>query len=548
MPKILRSFLYKIRTLSLEEWGVAMFGASFLIGVWYAFPMVNTVTDVWAFGGGVLRAMEAHSLLAGGGDLAYGTVSFYQNYFFMAIALGISFLFSGFEVEAVKTAFILNPHYSLLVPRIVSALTAMVFLYVVYRFLRAQIQEPLWRLALLSLLFGNVITIFLTRSGKMWILSMTLVTISFIFLYYSLTKERERGGPGKYALFSILAAAFAAANFAFAALFFIAIPILWFAFPKTYAVFRKLLSMTVAGFGVLLAVFLLNAENILEQVSGFLPTFLRPGAESMPVPTEGTLSLLESIRLKTRHAIEAFPLFLLALIPATMAGVRYRKLALLAALYGLLYMIALVFVFRTDHDIVLNVRHVFPLGIFLTFFLAAFYPPPKFVSGMLLTVSTLFYIYTVTLISVPTTYNDAYDYIVENYGEEDIRIEEQILEFTLPMNKASFELFTDSACASTCQHRRSLPTDITFRPLVITNESDPLKVGDIPSDLIITERGVPGCVPLARFGNPIPDDEVFDIDINLGRILTPSFYKLRQLGKNLYVYDATTCPSASSSL
>ncbi len=541
MKSIVMVCVQKARSLSLEEWGMIVFGASFLIGVWYAFPMVNTITDVWAFGGGVLRAMEAHTLLPLGGDVLYGTISFYENYLFMAIALGVGFIVTGFDMGAVKTAFILNPSYSLLVPRIVSALTAMVFLFAVYRFLRSIVQERWWRLALLALLFGNVITIFLARSGKMWILSMTLVTISFIFLHRSLSKEREQGIPGRYAFISIITTALATANFAFAALFFVCVPIIFFAFPKTWAVFRRLAYMTLAGFGVVFAVFLLNAENIIGQVSGFLPDFLTSGAKSVLVPTEGTLSLFESVLLKTRHSIEAFPLLLLALIPAIRAGVRDRTLAFLAAFYGILYMSVLVFIFRADHDIALNVRQVFPFGIFLTFFLAAFHPPRKCISVTLLSVSVLLYLYTVVLLSVPATYNNAYKYVVKNYGNADIRIEEHIFEFMLPMNKASYELFADSACASTCRYRRSLDTDIDFRPTVITDETDPLLVRDAPPDLIITEHAISGCTPLARFGNPVPDNEVFDIDINLGRMLIPSFYKLGQLGKNLYVYDSATC-------
>jgi hypothetical protein len=61
--------------------------------------------------------------------------------------------------------------------------------------------------------------------------------------------------------------------------------------------------------------------------------------------------------------------------------------------------------------------------------------------------------------------------------------------------------------------------------------------------LVILERSLTGCTPIARFGNNVPDNEVFDIDINLGRMLMSSFYKLNQLGKNVYIYDAATCAS-----
>lgn len=543
MLRILRIGVGKLRSFSWEEWSLITFGASFLLGVGYALPMVNTITDVWAFGGGVLRSMEAYTLLPLG-DVSYGTVSFYQNYIAMAIVLGINFVYNGFDIEAVKTAFILNPHYSILVPRVISALTAMVLLFVVFRFLKVHVRDVWWRLALLALLFSNVITIFLTRSGKMWILSMTLVTVSFIFLYRSLTEERQRGVPGRYALYAIIAAALATANFAFAALFFVAVPILFFAFPKTRVGLTKLLYMTLAGLGVVATFLLLNFNNIILQVSDFLPSFLHASVATVSVQAADTISLFEAIRVKGRHVIEAFPLFFIALIPAVLAGVRDRTLAFLSALYGLLYMVGLVFVFRIDHDIALNVRHVFPLGIFFMFFLAAFYPPRKFISVVLLVLSMLVYVYAVQLMMVPSTYNSAYDFVVEHYGTRDVRIDENIFELTLPMNQDSYALLETSACGSTCQHRLAMGKDISFRPLVVTEEHDLMKQGTLPPpDLLVSSQTLlgEGCKLVARFGNPVPDDEIFDIDINLGRMLMPSFYSLNRLGKNLYIYDARDC-------
>ena len=66
-----------------------------------------------------------------------------------------------------------------------------------------------------------------------------------------------------------------------------------------------------------------------------------------------------------------------------------------------------------------------------------------------------------------------------------------------------------------------------------------------PPDILVVERAVPGCVPMARFGNAARDDEIFDVDINLGRMLLPSFYRLRQLGKNVYLYGGKTCTPAA---
>ena len=155
--------------------------------------------------------------------------------------------------------------------------------------------------------------------------------------------------------------------------------------------------------------------------------------------------------------------------------------------------------------------------------------------------------YTLVLLSVPATYNSAYDYVVATYGTKDIRIDEHIFELTLPMNKASYALVATSSCGSACTHTLAARDDIGFKPLVVTDLSDPAKVATPPPpDIIVIERAIAGCTPLARFGNNVPDDEIFDIDINLGRMLMPSFYRLRQLGKNIYIYDGKTCANTIS--
>jgi hypothetical protein len=533
-----------VRSMTREDVGVALFGLSFFIGVWYALPMVNTITDVWAFGGGVLRAMEAHTLLPGG-DLSYGTLSFYQNYLFMAVALVFGFVFSGFDLVALKTILVLNPSYSLLVPRMASALTATVLLFFVYRFLKTHVESVLWRSALLILIFGNVLTAILVRSGKMWILSIGLVVISFIYLYRAIAEEKKFGVPGKFAAISVITAFLATANFPIAGVFLINVPILLYVFPRTREAFRRLSLFAFAGGAVFLVIFALNAANIVEQVSGFVTQFLSSSAKS--VIAEKALTPFEAFMVNARHAIEAFPLLLIALIPALRSGIRDKTLAYLALLYIAIYIVAVAIIFRTDHGLALNVRHIFPIGFFLLFLLAAFKPPAKWVSAVFFSAGLLIYVYILVLLSIPTTYNAVSDFIEREYGGASVRIDEHIWELTLPMNKASYELFADPSCGSTCQHVRALPEDIAFRPVVVTSDSDPAAVAELPPpDLIVTERVVDDCTPLARFGNDISDTEVFDVDINLGRMLMPSFYRLHHLGKNIYVYDAKECVGTSS--
>lgn len=531
--------MHKVWQMTREDVLVALFGASFLIGVWYALPMVNTITDVWAFGGGVLRSMEAHSLLPGYG-VAYGTLSFYQNYLAMACALALGFVFYGFDITALKTTLILNPSYSLLVPRIVSALTAMVFLVIMYRFLKTHVHSASWRLTLLILSFGSVLTTLLTRSGKMWILSILLGVVSFIYLYRAMTEDSAQG-PGRSSDISIVTAFLATANFPFAAVFLVNVPLLLFTSPRTSSAWRRIALATLLGGGLFALVFATNAQNIIEQVSGFVLQFFHaPGTEHAVAAPQ--LSLLEAFAVNARQAIESFPLLLLALIPALYAGLRDRTLASLALIYGAIYIIAASIVFRSDDGLALNIRHIFPLGFFLVFLIAAYRPPPRWVSIILGVIGLAAYAYTLVLLSIPTTYNAASAFITERYGNAAIRIDERIFELTLPMNKASYQLFATSSCGSTCQHTKALEGDTAFRPLVVTDETDPAALAALPpADLLVVERAIAGCTPLARFGENASDDEVYDIDINLGRMLLPSFYVLDRLGKNIYIYEGREC-------
>lgn len=528
-----------IRRITAEDAAVVLFGASFFIGVWYALPMVNTITDVWAFGGGVLRAMEAHSFLPGYG-VAYGTLSFYQNFIAMAIALAASLPFFDFDVAALKTALILNPSYTLLVPRIVSALTAVVFLGIVYRFLKNEVESAPWRFTLLVLAFGNVLAAILVRSGKMWILSIALGVTSFIYLYRAVTEEVPMRRPGVLSAVSIFSAFLAASNFALAGLFLVNIPILTYVFPKTREIFMRLAIIVAGGAAIFVAIFTLNAANVVEQVSTFAMQF----SGSMEGATHGaaTLSFFEALAVNVRQAVEAFPLLLVALAIVAFSGVRNKTLAILVTLYASLYMIALSVVFRVDDGIALNIRHVFPIGFFLLFLLVALRPPARLVSYALIAFGLLMYIHIVALLSLPTTYNAASDFIVSRYGGTDVRIDESVFELTLPMNKKSYLLHSTSSCGSACAHTLALQNDIAFRPIVVTHDADPRMVATLsPPDLFVSSSAVDGCAPLVRFGNNISDDAIFDIDINLGRMLMPEFYKLRMLGKNLYLYNAREC-------
>ncbi|MEK7063625.1 MAG: hypothetical protein AAB955_02970 [Patescibacteria group bacterium] len=525
-----------------EGVAVMLLGASFFVGIWYALPMVNTITDVWAFGGGVLRALEAHSLFPGG-DVSYGTLSFYQNYVLMVLALVVGFLFVGFDVEVLKTILVLNPSYSLLVPRLASALTSIAFLVIVYRFLRTQVTDAWWRFALLVLVFGNVLTALLVRSGKMWILSIMLATTSFIYLYRTLIEERQRGIPGRLALISVVTAFLATANFPFAVVFLITIPIIFVMYPKTMASLSRQAGIVAVGVTVFLGITLLNFDNtvtlIWDYAAPLLGTSAVVAAGALP-----QLSFLGALWVNLLQAGDALVLLLLALGAVLLTKIRDKTLAYLALIYMVVYILAASLVFRSDQGLALNIRHIFPICFLLLFLIVAYGAPLRRVSVIFLSIGLAVYVYTIVLLSIPTTYNAASDFITERYGDKEVIIYESIFELTLPTNKASFELYDVKHCGSTCQHRLAQDIDIPFRPIVVTSETNADSLQKLPPDLVVVERATLGCTPVARFGSPVPDDEVFDIDINLGRMLLPSFYRLHQLGKNIYIYEPASCPNA----
>lgn len=532
--------LKNLHALTKEDIVVSIFGASFFVGVWYAIPMVNVVVDVWAFGGGVLRAMEAHTLLPGG-DVSYGTISFFQNYVAMAIALCVGLLFTGFDVEILKTLLIFNPSYTLIPARIVSVFTTMVFLVVIYRFLKLHVASAWWRFALLVLVFGNVLTALLARSGKMWMLSTMLGIFSFMYLYQALTVERKSGIPGRSSLLSVVTAFLATANFPFAAVFLINIPIIFVFFSKSKQSLQKLFLIVLSGGVIFLGIVALNFKNTYALVSGFAtPLFQSQSTHS--------LTFVDALLVNMRQAIEAFPLIFLALLCVAIfihgSRLRDKTLAYLALTYGVVYIVMASLLFRSDHGLTLNVRHIFPLAFFLLFSIVAYRAPARSVAGAFIFIGLLIYVHTMVLFSVPTSYNIASDFIAAQYGDKDIRIDEHIFELTLPMNNASYKIFAEEDCGSTCKHRRLQNADIEFQPLVVTDYVDQSVLGTLPPvDVVVREKSVPGCTPIARFGNDVPDTLVFDMDINLGRMLIPSFYKLHRLGKNIYVYEVVTCPS-----
>src|SRR3989338_6303356 len=151
--------------LSPQGLVLAFFILGSFIGIWHALPMLNVILDEQYFVGGVLRAIEAKSILPLATDVPYGTITFYLNY-----ALQIPFLITllawkGFSIVSLKTYLVLHPETAYLVPRLLSAIVASVVALAYDRFLRSEGLSLVQRFAVLSVIFSTVIATVTLHTG-----------------------------------------------------------------------------------------------------------------------------------------------------------------------------------------------------------------------------------------------------------------------------------------------------------------------------------------------------------------------------------------------
>lgn len=538
---MLNKFFTKIRSFSWEQWFLMIFGATFFIGIWHAFPMLDVIGDTSPFTGGVLRSIEAHSLLPGNW-VAYGTLTFYLNYISQIFVLFFTFLYFHFDSQQLLEFLILNPQEAYWVARFMTALTGIGMLAVLYRFLKKEIPDAISRLTLLLLLFGNILTAAMLRTGKMWVLSVFLGTLSFTYLYKYL-QIRLAGNDRDWkrvAFIAILFAFLAFANFPLAGYYLLALPIIFYFAPRTKQSYLKLAGYIFVAFILFLLIEALNYRNIMAQIGDIFINF-----HPLNKPLSSSLSFSSSIRLHLQQAIEVYPLMLVIII-SLFTKVKNKPLAYLAAGYALGYFLLVSFLSNWYSDPGLYLRYLFPLGIFFFFLLTAVLPINHRISIPLLILTLLVYIRVLWLISMPTTYNQAYDYISREFGMKEILIINNIPQLNLPLNEASYRITKPVNCATKCSYILGHPDLINFKPIVVTKDNS-IKVilNTITSStkiIRIEEKQVLGCdrASIVKFGNNISDINFFDLEYNFGR-WGWDFITLSNLGKNIYIYDAKQC-------
>ncbi|KND50754.1 MAG: hypothetical protein ABA06_04690 [Parcubacteria bacterium C7867-001] len=509
------------------------------IGWWHAFPLVNVIADEQYYVGGSLRALEAKSLVPLMGDVPYGTVTFYLTYALMLPFLAVMFLVSHGSVDMLRQTLVLAPELAYLVPRVVSVVIAVAFAWFLNRFLKEERVSLTARLASLSTLFMTALPLVIFHTGKMWVLSFVAVAVAILYAYRSIRKAREGDDAGACrALYPCgAAAAIASGNFLFAGIAYLCVPILIAYLPRTRTYLRAGVRALLLSVALLAVVFLLNGENIVSLVALVFSDY-------HPLVGATKLSFLESFNLHAVQAVSAYPLALaLIAIALFRRNLEHTLLFIVSILFAGAYLVVLSFLATWYADPGLYLRYMFPFGFFLALAVAAFsferlHLPAFAFIGMQCVVCA----YTLMLLSVPTTYNLARTYVINEYRSEQALVYEDVVELDLPMNSETARTTQEQFCGSKCAYLRTHELS-TFTPVTESWQSTPDAIA--PSAyahryvIIDTPSLACGESPIASFVGGGRDDHPVTIERNLGSYFAPDFWRLMRLGQNLYLYKVS---------
>ncbi|MFZ2500422.1 MAG: hypothetical protein WAW90_00330 [Minisyncoccia bacterium] len=520
-----------------------------VMGTWYAFPMLNVVSDEMYFVGGVLRAMQNHTLIPLLYDVPYGTLTFYLNYIWQIPFLLILLALNSGHVSGVYTQLIVHPEYGYLVTRLVSAGIAIGFAFWFERFLRREGIPMVQRFAVLSVPFMTIMPATILHTGKVWVLSSILVMMSLCLLYRSIRRNRKEDQRASLrdARMSIVLAALAFANFPLAGIFLITLPILLIVFRKDTAGIVQVLVGTVWGVVLVALVAALNFKNIIFQITDVF-THYHPVGVAAAQSVGMHISTFFSLILHVKQVAFLFPLTLILIVYALMRNaVQNRLLFFLSAGYAILYFSVIVVLVTWSSDSAGYLRYLFPLAFFFSGMVASLdFKKLHWVLYIFCTVQVVVYGYTLYLLSAPTTFNVAAAYVTQTYHDEDrMLIYNNLGDLDLPRNTRSAFLTQEKFCASKCQYYRSATTTNTFSPTVVGEQSDwsEIHLKDFSSFVWINDRALTNiCAgePVAIFTGGTADEHFASIDYNFGNYLVPRLWHLPRLGKNIYLYHASS--------
>lgn len=499
---------------------VTTYALLLLVGIWYGFPNLKIVADEAPFVGGVMRALEARTLLPQI-DYSY-TVSFYANYLLMLPFLIGLWIIQGGDVAAVVQLLLENVYIAYFIPRLVSVMAATGLLLLFLKMLQKRGSGSfLDHVAITTIVFGNILFFTLAHTGKMWLLSLLLWFLSFYFFDQALVQEnleprnKTWGSPWFWTpIFAFLAMA----NFPINLIALIFVVWLWIHVWHKKMPYWALGWGTFAGLGVFAVLFLLNHEGWRIQNS------------ITPTAGHDWLGLLVYFGY---GAVILMPLHWIYLLFCTKWKFSKSLVALLLSLGA--YMALIAWRASWVGNLSDSYWRYFIYIIFIAgLIMGQLEPRRRFISIVLACFALVFMLRVGYLLAIPATYNQTREYLIDE--SEDQLVVNTYAYLDLPKNQFSYQITEDVLCQSRCLYGRqasSSPKSI----LVIDPETEKAQfkkmLSETPNYLLVSlERG--GNPVVTRFENGLANYKFKDVDHGLGPY-TPALFKVRRLGPSFYI-------------
>lgn len=514
---------------SVENITLFLLGLSFFVGIWHAFPMLNVVNDEMYYVGGVFRALERHTIVPMANDVPYGTLTYLSNYILILVSLPVYLVVNSFSIAETKLFLIQRPEFAYFTLRFLSSIFSIILLYFVNRLLREEVQEVKVRLLLLVLLFTNIITGAILHTGKMWVLSVLLVVISFYYLNKSISLS-SCVSRDKNIFLTIFFAFLALCNLPLNFYSLINIPILLFIYRDDKKTIFKIIKYVFIGLVIYIILTLFNFEGIKNQVLSIF-------TEYHPLDSEatGNMSFIGSFITYIKKTIALFLPAMLVLLLSVKNSIRNTRLFYISFIYFTFYILVISFVANWTSDLRSSLRYLFPLSFFLIFILSSINIRFNRIFYVIGAFSIINYLLLLYFLSTPTTYNKAYTWINKNLSNTEVVIFNEVSELQLIKNKESSLKTRDSFCSSKCKNIIISDINNDFKPIVIDKTSQAY-MGDIKNAYYIFDTATTSkeYVLVTSFTNNTK--YYHSVDYNLGNYFDLSFYNINSLGKNIYIY------------
>ncbi|MFH1890141.1 MAG: hypothetical protein ABIJ91_01055 [Candidatus Kuenenbacteria bacterium] len=520
--------------INLEKIILILISITFFIGIWHALPMLKVVGDEMYFVGGVLRAMENHTILPAPGDVPYGTLTYFLNYILVGIFLAVLLPFFKIDLQALKFFLVEKPEIIYIIPRLLSAMLAVLFLYLIYKILKQEFEDKKIRFFLIILVFTNMLTTLVLHTGKMWVLSTLLVLASFYFLYKSLyfkQRSEDKKIP-KNIFFSILFSFLAVANMPFFAYALINIPLILLFFWRRKELRLKIVKYIIIGAVVFLIILLANLSGIKELVYNTF-TYYNPILDTQAVSSN--LSIPASLALNFVKILAFFPLLVLALLLVLKNKIKNKYLFIISMAYFLAYYLSVSIGATWTVSLYSYTRYSFPLGFFLILIIASFNVQFKKIFYVLGFVSIIYFIPTIYFLSVPTTLNQARNWILDNINYDNIVIDSRVRSLELPKNKKSYEAVKEEYCSSKCKNIIKNNLNNNFKPLLIDKYTrNDFAPEDGDKKYLVTGEILKDQIPVVSFTNKVGIG--YDVDGRMANYFDLYFFTIKNFGSDIFIY------------